>query len=219
MLSHAFPPAHSSPWSACSMSAGIRSKSPITAAWQPRRHGFSTAFLFATLASIGCRCSTISWANTWCCRNRPGQFHLDRLGRHRRDPFRLLHAVDVPARLYGEAGHEVRAHIRDMNLREWAAVVPLAVMMVWMGVYSQSFLRRSAKPPPPCSAKLRLTSHSGRASPPRGGEPCPLTPTPAPRPAALPARNAADPGGHPHHGARSPGEAPLFARCSAISLC
>jgi NADH-quinone oxidoreductase subunit M len=41
---------------------------------------------------------------------------------------------------YGEAGHEVRAHIGDMNLREWAAVVPLAVMMVWMGVYSQSFL-------------------------------------------------------------------------------
>ena len=41
---------------------------------------------------------------------------------------------------YGEAGAEVRSHIPDLNLREWAAIVPLIVMMVWMGVYSQSFL-------------------------------------------------------------------------------
>jgi NADH-quinone oxidoreductase subunit M len=42
---------------------------------------------------------------------------------------------------YGETAAEVRAHIPDLTLREWAAVVPLIVMMVWMGVYSQSFLR------------------------------------------------------------------------------
>jgi NADH-quinone oxidoreductase subunit M len=41
---------------------------------------------------------------------------------------------------YGEANHEVQAHVPDLNLREWAVVVPLIVMMVWMGVYSQSFL-------------------------------------------------------------------------------
>jgi NADH-quinone oxidoreductase subunit M len=41
---------------------------------------------------------------------------------------------------YGEAGHEVRAHVPDLNPREWAAVIPLIAMMVWMGVYSQSFL-------------------------------------------------------------------------------
>ncbi|MBZ5623471.1 MAG: NADH-quinone oxidoreductase subunit M [Acidobacteriia bacterium] len=41
---------------------------------------------------------------------------------------------------YGEAGAEVRSHIPDLNLREWAAVLPLIAMMVWMGVYSQSFL-------------------------------------------------------------------------------
>jgi NADH-quinone oxidoreductase subunit M len=28
----------------------------------------------------------------------------------------------------------------DLKPREWAAVIPLVVMMVWMGVYSQSFL-------------------------------------------------------------------------------
>ena len=28
----------------------------------------------------------------------------------------------------------------DLNAREWACVIPLVVMMVWMGVYTQTFL-------------------------------------------------------------------------------
>jgi NADH-quinone oxidoreductase subunit M len=46
---------------------------------------------------------------------------------------------------YGEASEEVRHHIPDMKLREWAAIVPLILMMVWMGVYSQSFLQPVSK--------------------------------------------------------------------------
>ena len=42
--------------------------------------------------------------------------------------------------IYGEVNPEVRSHVPDLNLREWAAVVPMIVMMAWMGVYSQSFL-------------------------------------------------------------------------------
>jgi NADH-quinone oxidoreductase subunit M len=41
---------------------------------------------------------------------------------------------------YGEVSPEVQSHVPDMVGREWLAVVPLIVMMVWMGVYSQSFL-------------------------------------------------------------------------------
>ena len=41
---------------------------------------------------------------------------------------------------YGEARAEVRLRVADLNLREWAVVIPLIAMMVWMGVYSQSFL-------------------------------------------------------------------------------
>ena len=41
---------------------------------------------------------------------------------------------------YGEANHEVQSHVPDLNAREWAVVIPLIAMMVWMGVYSQSFL-------------------------------------------------------------------------------
>jgi NADH-quinone oxidoreductase subunit M len=41
---------------------------------------------------------------------------------------------------YGQASQEVVTRVPDLSLREWAAVLPLIVMMVWMGVYSQSFL-------------------------------------------------------------------------------
>jgi len=41
---------------------------------------------------------------------------------------------------YGEAKEEVRAHMPDLNLREWALVVPMIAMMVFMGVYSKAFL-------------------------------------------------------------------------------
>ncbi|PWT97768.1 MAG: Fe-S-binding domain-containing protein [Terriglobia bacterium] len=51
---------------------------------------------------------------------------------------------------YGEASEDVRSHVPDLNLREWAAVVPLIVMMIWMGVYSQSFL------PPVSKATARV---------------------------------------------------------------
>jgi NADH-quinone oxidoreductase subunit M len=41
---------------------------------------------------------------------------------------------------YGVAGAEVKSRVFDLGPREWAAAIPLLVMMVWMGVYSQSFL-------------------------------------------------------------------------------
>jgi len=41
---------------------------------------------------------------------------------------------------YGETPESVAAHMHDLNLREWAAAVPLIAMMLWMGVYTASFL-------------------------------------------------------------------------------
>jgi NADH-quinone oxidoreductase subunit M len=41
---------------------------------------------------------------------------------------------------FGPTPDEVASHVRDLRLREWAAVAPLVILMVWMGVYSQSFL-------------------------------------------------------------------------------
>ena len=41
---------------------------------------------------------------------------------------------------FGELTEEVKHHMPDFSMREWACVIPLVVMMVWMGMYSQSFL-------------------------------------------------------------------------------
>jgi NADH-quinone oxidoreductase subunit M len=43
---------------------------------------------------------------------------------------------------YGETPEEVSHHMYDMTPREWAVMVPLVLMMVWMGVAAQSFLPR-----------------------------------------------------------------------------
>ncbi len=41
---------------------------------------------------------------------------------------------------FGKPSEEVTHHMHDMTAREWAAAVPLVLLMVWMGVFSQSFL-------------------------------------------------------------------------------
>jgi len=41
---------------------------------------------------------------------------------------------------YGEVNPHVREHTPDLSPREWAAILPLIAMMVWMGVFSQTFL-------------------------------------------------------------------------------
>ncbi len=46
---------------------------------------------------------------------------------------------------FGEVRPEVRARLWDLDRREWAAILPLIVLMVWMGTATQTFL-------PPISA-------------------------------------------------------------------
>jgi len=40
----------------------------------------------------------------------------------------------------GKASDEVTHHMYDLGLREYCAIIPLIVMMVWMGVFTQSFM-------------------------------------------------------------------------------
>lgn len=38
-------------------------------------------------------------------------------------------------------GHDAHGHgLPDLNMREWVTLTPLVILMVWMGVYAQSFL-------------------------------------------------------------------------------
>lgn len=45
----------------------------------------------------------------------------------------------------GKASEDLTHHMPDLKVREWAIMVPLIVLMVWMGTYTQSFI-------PPISA-------------------------------------------------------------------
>jgi NADH-quinone oxidoreductase subunit M len=41
---------------------------------------------------------------------------------------------------FGRASQSLSHHMPDLNVREWAAVLPLLILMFWMGIYSQSFM-------------------------------------------------------------------------------
>ena len=47
---------------------------------------------------------------------------------------------------YGKASESVTHHIYDLTPREWIAIVPLLLLMIWMGTFTQSFM-------PPISAQ------------------------------------------------------------------
>jgi NADH-quinone oxidoreductase subunit M len=46
----------------------------------------------------------------------------------------------VQRAFYGPTPEDVRHHVFDLNRREWAAMLPLVILMVWMGIGTQSFL-------------------------------------------------------------------------------
>ncbi len=41
---------------------------------------------------------------------------------------------------YGKASESLSHHMPDLNGREWAAILPLLLLMVWMGTYTQTFM-------------------------------------------------------------------------------
>lgn len=51
---------------------------------------------------------------------------------------------------FGVAPEPVRDHVTDLNPREWSAILPLVVLMVWMGTATQTFL------PPIGAANARI---------------------------------------------------------------
>ncbi|MEQ1947173.1 MAG: NADH-quinone oxidoreductase subunit M [Bryobacteraceae bacterium] len=70
---------------------------------------------------------------------------------------------------YGRASHELSHHMPDLNTREWIAALPLLILMVWMGTYTQSFM-------PPISAQnARILEHVNK-----GGTALAKTPMKAP---------------------------------------
>jgi NADH-quinone oxidoreductase subunit M len=44
--------------------------------------------------------------------------------------------------MFGEVTHEENRHLRDLNLREVVVLVPIVLVIVWIGMYPQPFLTR-----------------------------------------------------------------------------
>ena len=74
---------------------------------------------------------------------------------------------------FGTITEEVKHHMPDFSAREWACMIPLVVMMVWMGTLTQTFL------PPVSEATARILSQS------RSNAPLRVSLTPGTRPVAV----------------------------------
>jgi NADH-quinone oxidoreductase subunit M len=46
--------------------------------------------------------------------------------------------------VWGEVKHEANSRLSDLSVREWLVMGPLMVLMIWIGVYSQPFMSRTA---------------------------------------------------------------------------
>jgi len=57
---------------------------------------------------------------------------------------------------FGPAPEEVQSHMYDLSPREWAAILPMIVMMVWLGTYTRPFLGAIG----PANAVIRWTVES-----------------------------------------------------------
>jgi NADH-quinone oxidoreductase subunit M len=44
--------------------------------------------------------------------------------------------------MYGEITHEANRQLTDMNGREIALMIPIVVLMFWIGLYPSTFLRK-----------------------------------------------------------------------------
>ena len=59
---------------------------------------------------------------------------------------------------YGRASESSSHHMPDLNKREWIAALPLLILMVWMGTYTQTFM-------PPISAQnTRILQETNRSA-------------------------------------------------------
>ena len=43
--------------------------------------------------------------------------------------------------VWGEVTNDANARLKDLSIREWVVVAPLLVLMIWIGVYSQPFMK------------------------------------------------------------------------------
>ena len=106
----------------------------------------ATVFLFVALASHRpADAQQLRRRIPGPARHRPAPRQLGQLGRHRRDPLRLLHALGLPARLLRRTSPSKKiARYQTLQHREIGILVTMAVITLWMGIGSTFFTHRFA---------------------------------------------------------------------------
>ena len=66
---------------------------------------------------------------------------------------------------FGEVGEKVRHHMPDFSAREWACMIPLVLMMVWMGVYTSDLPARGVRSQCEDSRRKQNDCAAARSSP------------------------------------------------------
>ena len=69
---------------------------------------------------------------------------------------------------YGEQKNADAAAMPDLDKREWAMMVPLAAVVLWMGVYPESFIAPMRKDIAALDARLAQAKPKGDAQPTAG---------------------------------------------------
>jgi NADH-quinone oxidoreductase subunit M len=65
--------------------------------------------------------------------------------------------------MFGEVTHEATRRLKDVNLREVAILVPLVLLIVWIGVYPQPFLTRIEASTRAIVERIVTVAHLGAA--------------------------------------------------------
>jgi len=97
-------------------------------------------FMITTLASIGLPMLNNFVGEYLVLQARLRELHVDRVRGDRRDSLACYMLWLYQRTFYGKASESVAHHMFDLTPREWIAIVPLLVLMVWMGTFTQSFL-------------------------------------------------------------------------------
>jgi NADH-quinone oxidoreductase subunit M len=88
--------------------------------------------------------------------------------------------------MFGEVTHEANKHLRDLTLREVMVLVPVVLLIVWIGMYPQPFLKRMEASTRAIVERVVTVAHmraaqSGTTSCPEVGQSGPDEPMRAPR--------------------------------------
>jgi len=87
---------------------------------------------------------------------------------------------------WGKITNEENAHLKDMNAREWATLVPLVALCFWIGLYPKPFLEYLHKPAAKLAARVQPDKFGPRTAQAAAPAAAPVETTPVAEPQVKP---------------------------------